>query len=104
MLISSRVRDSGDHGIPGNLQLRPPLEILSYRRRQLQVHKEVPLKDKMFLVVPIVEESTREIVGDCLVLAWVVDPWSTKYESVLGHVPSQHPKLGAMFHQYRKAA
>ena len=37
-------------------------------------------------------------------LAWVVDPWSTKYKSVLGHVPSQHPKLGAMFHQYKKAA
>ena len=36
-------------------------------------------------------------------LAWVVDPWSTKYESVLRHVPSQHPKLGEMFHQYRKA-
>ena len=37
-------------------------------------------------------------------LAWVVDPWSTKYESALGYVPSQHPKLGAMFHQLRKAA
>ena len=37
-------------------------------------------------------------------LAGVVDPWSTKYESVLGHVPSQHPKLWAMFHQFRKAA
>ena len=35
-------------------------------------------------------------------LAWVVDPWSTKYESVLGHVPSQRPKLGAMFHQFKK--
>ena len=64
VLISSRVRDSRDHGIPGSLQLRPPLEILSYRHRQLQVHKEVPLEDKTFLVVPIVEESTREIVGD----------------------------------------
>ena len=64
VLISSKVRDSGDHGIPGSLQLKPPLEILFYRRRQLQVHKEVPLEDKMFLVVPIVEESTREIVGD----------------------------------------
>ena len=64
MLISKRVRDSGDQGIPGSLQLRPPLEILFYRRRQLQVHKEVPLEDKMFLVVPIVEENIREIVGD----------------------------------------
>ena len=64
VLISSRVRDSGDHGIPDLLQLRPLVEILSCRRRQLQVHKEVPLEDWMFLVVPIVEESTREIVGD----------------------------------------
>ena len=31
---------------------------------QLQVHKEVLLGEKMFLVVPIVEENTREIVGD----------------------------------------
>ena len=64
VLISSRVRDSGDHGIPDSLQLRPPVEILSCQRRQWQVHKEVPLEDKMFLVVPIVEENTREIVGD----------------------------------------
>ena len=64
VLISSRVRDSGDHRVPDSLQLRSPVEILFYRRRQLQVHKEVPLGDKMFLVVPIVEESTREIVGD----------------------------------------
>ena len=64
VLISSRVRDSGDHRIPGSLQLRPPVEILFYRCRQLQVHKEVPLGDKTFLVVPIMEESTREIVGD----------------------------------------
>ena len=37
-------------------------------------------------------------------LAWVMDPWSIKYESVIGHVPSQHLKLGEMFHQFRKAA
>ena len=37
-------------------------------------------------------------------IAWVVDPCSTKYESVIGQVPSQHPKLGAMFHQFREAA
>ena len=60
VLISSRVRDSGDHRVPGSLQLKPPVEILFYRSRQLQVH----LEDKMFLVVPIVEENTREIVGD----------------------------------------
>ena len=64
VLISSRERDSGDHRIPGSLQLRPLVEVLFYQRRQLQVHKKVPLEDKMFLVVPIVEESTREIVGD----------------------------------------
>ena len=64
VLISSRVRDSGDHRVPGSLQLRPPVEILFYRLRQLQVHKEVPLEDKAFLVVPIVEENTREIVGE----------------------------------------
>ena len=64
VLISSRERDSGDHGILGNLQLRPPVEILFYRRRQLQVHKDVPLEDKTFLVVPIMEENTREIVGE----------------------------------------
>ena len=64
VLISSRVRDSGDHEIPDSLQLRPPVEILSCRRRQLKVHKEVPLEDKMFLIVPIVEENTREIIGD----------------------------------------
>ena len=64
VLISSRVRDSRDHGIPDSLQLRSPVEILSCRRRQWQVHKEGPLEDKIFLVVPIVEENTREIVGD----------------------------------------
>ena len=63
VLISSRVRDSGDHGIRGSLQLRPPVEILSYRRRQLQVHKEVPLEDKMFLIVPA--HCRRKHKGDC---------------------------------------
>ena len=37
-------------------------------------------------------------------LAWVVDPWSKKYKSALGHVPSQRPKLGAMFHRFIKEA
>ena len=64
VLINNKVRDSRDHRVPGSLQLRPPIERLFYRCRQLQVHKEVPLEDKTFLVVPIVEESTREIVGD----------------------------------------
>ena len=64
VLIRSRERDSGDHRIPGSLQLKPPVEILFYRCRQLEVHKVVPLEDKTFLVVPIVEESTREIVRE----------------------------------------
>ena len=64
VLISSKGRDLGDHRIPGSLQLRPSVEIIFYRRRQLQVHKEVTLEDKTFLVVPIVEESTREFVGE----------------------------------------
>ena len=64
VLISNRGRDSEDYRIPGSLQLRPSVEIIFCRRRQLQVHKEVPLEDKTFLVFPIVEESTREIVGE----------------------------------------
>ena len=51
VLISSRVRDSGDHRVPVSLQLSPPVERLFYRGRQLQVHKEVLLEDKMFIVV-----------------------------------------------------
>ena len=64
VLISSKVRDSGDHRVPVRLQLRTPVERLSYRRRQLQVHKEVLLEDKMFLIVLNVGEDTRESVGD----------------------------------------
>ena len=64
VLIRSRVKDSGDHRVPGSLMLRPPVERLFYRRHQLQVHQEVLLEDKTFLVVPIVEENTREIVGE----------------------------------------
>ena len=64
VLISSRIRDLGDHKVLGSLQLRPPVERLFYRRRQLQVHQEVLLEVKTFLIVPIVEETTRKIVGD----------------------------------------
>ena len=64
VLISSRVKYSGDHKVTGSIQLKPPVERLFYWRRQLQVHQEVLLEDKTFLVVPIVEENTREIVGD----------------------------------------
>ena len=64
VLISSRVRDSRDHKVPASLQLKPPVERLFYRRRQLQVHKEVLLEDKMFLIVLNVGEDIRESVGD----------------------------------------
>ena len=64
VLINSKVRDSRDHRVPGSLQLRPPVKRLFYRCRQLQVHNEVTLEDKTFLVVPIVEESTRDIIGE----------------------------------------
>ena len=60
----NKVRDSRDHRVPVSLKLKPRVERIFYRRHQLQVNKEVPLEDKMFLVVPIVEESAREIVGD----------------------------------------
>ena len=64
VLISSRVRYSGDHRVQVSLQLRLPVRILFYWHRQLQVHKEVLLEDKMFLVVLSVGEDTRESVGD----------------------------------------
>ena len=37
-------------------------------------------------------------------LAWVVDPWCTRYEIVQGHIPLQHPRQGATIYLYRKAA
>ena len=64
VLISSRVRYSGDHRVPISLHLRLPVRILFYRHHQLQVHKEVVLGDKMFLVALSVGEDTRESVGD----------------------------------------
>ena len=64
VLISSRVIDKGDHRVPVSLQLRLLVRILFYRHRQLQVHKEVLLEGKMFLVVLSVGEDTRESVGD----------------------------------------
>ena len=64
VLISSRIRDSRDHRVLVSLQLRLPIRILFYRHHQLQVHKEVLLGDKMFLVVLSVGEDTRESVGD----------------------------------------
>ena len=64
VLISSRVRNSKDHRVLINLQLRLPIVRMFYRNRQLQVHKEVLLEDKLSLIVLIVEESTRESVGN----------------------------------------
>ena len=64
VLISSRVRDSRDNRVPVILQLRPSVERLFYRCRQLQVHKEVLLEDKMFLIVLSVGEDIRESVRD----------------------------------------
>ena len=64
VLISSRVRDLEDHKVLFSLQLRLPVRILFYRHYQLQVHKEVLLGDKMFLVVLNVGGDTRESVGD----------------------------------------
>ena len=36
-------------------------------------------------------------------LAWVMDPWSTRYKIVQGNIPSQHPRQGATIYKYRKA-
>ena len=88
MFISSRIRDLEDHKVLFSLQLRLLKTLLFYQHHQLQVHKEVLLGDKMFLVVLSVGEDTKESVGDRQMLAWVVNPWSTRYEIVQGHVPS----------------
>ena len=62
VLISSRVRDLEDHKVLFSLQFRLLVRILFYQHHQLQVHKEVLLGDKMFLVVLSVGEDTRESV------------------------------------------
>ena len=64
MLISNRVRDLEDHKVLFSLQLRLSVRILFYRHHQLQAHKEVLLRDNMFLVILSVGEDTRESVGD----------------------------------------
>ena len=64
VLISSRVRNSKDHRVLINLQSKLPVIRVFYRYHQLQVHKEVPLKDKLSFIVFIVEEITRESVGN----------------------------------------
>ena len=67
-----------DHRVLISLQLSLPVVRIFYRHRQLQVHKEVLLKDKLSFIVLIVEESTRESVGNLLVLVWFVDLMSTR--------------------------
>ena len=42
--------------------------ILLYQHRQLQVHQEVLLEDKLLLIAPIVGEIIKENVGDLHVL------------------------------------
>ena len=64
VLNSSRVRNSKDHRVLINLQSKLPVIRVFYQYRQLQVHKEVLLKDKLSFIVLIVEESTRGSVGN----------------------------------------
>ena len=64
VLNNGRERNSKDHRVLISLQLRLPVVKIFYRHCQLQVHKEVLLKDKICLIVLIVEESTRESVGN----------------------------------------
>ena len=54
--------------VPVSLQLRLPVGILLYQHRQLQVHQEVLLEDKLLLIAPIVGEIIKENVGDLQVL------------------------------------
>ena len=64
VLISTRVRNSKDHRVLINLQSKLPVIRVFYRYRQLQVHKEVLLKDKLSFIVLIAEKSTRGSVGN----------------------------------------
>ena len=64
VLINNRVRNSKDHRVLISLQLSLPIVRIFYQHRQLQVHKEVLLEDKLSLIVLIVEESARESVGN----------------------------------------
>ena len=64
VLISSRVRNSKDHRVLINLQSKLLVIRVFYRYRQLQVHKEVLLKDKLSFIVLIV-------VNWCLFGLWI---------------------------------
>ena len=65
---NNKGRDSGDHRVPVSLQLRLPVGILLYRHRQLQVHQEVLLEDRLLLIDPIMGKIIKENVGDLQVL------------------------------------
>ena len=65
---NSNGRNSKDHRVPVSLQLRLPIEILLYQHRQLRVHQEVLLEDKLLLIGPIVGKIIKENVGDLQVL------------------------------------
>ena len=65
---NSKGRNLGDHRVPVSLQLRLPVRILLYQHRQLRVHQEVLLEDKLLPIAPIVGEIINENVGDLQVL------------------------------------
>ena len=61
-------RNSADHRVPVSLQLRLLVGILLYQHRQLRVHQEVLLEDRLLLIAPIVGKIIKENVGDLQVL------------------------------------
>ena len=65
---NSERRDLGDHRVPVSLQLRLLVGILFYRHRQLRVHQEVLLEDRLLLIAPIVGKIIKENVGDLQML------------------------------------
>ena len=65
---NSKGIDSGDHKVPVSLQLKLPIGILLYRHRQLRVHQEVLLEDRLLLIAPIVGKIIKENVGDLQVI------------------------------------
>ena len=65
---NNKERNSGDHRVPISLQLRLPVGILLYQHRQLLVHQEVLLEDRLLPIAPIVGEIIKDNVGDLQVL------------------------------------
>ena len=66
VLISSRVRNSKDHKVLISLQLRLPVVRIFYRHCQLQVHKEVLLKEKC----PSLSSLWKKAQGRLLEIDW----------------------------------